>query len=132
MVGDKCRVFKFPLVLFVRSRSISAMSEAGSRRRTASNVSLDDHLKAPMGAIRKVPGEVAALGRLEYEAKAFEREIRTKNVTQLQEVLERQNKILESPALLKKLPDKGSKVQQRKEMIEVSKLPHGRRNPKLY
>jgi hypothetical protein len=33
--------------------------------------------------------------------------------------LARQNKILENKALIQKLPDKGAKVKQRKEMIEV-------------
>jgi hypothetical protein len=96
------------------------MSVGGSRSRTSSTVTLDDHLKAPIGAIRKVPGEVAPVGRLDHEAKAFERDIKAKSVPQLQEVLERQNKILENSALLKKLPDKGAKVKQRKEMIEVT------------
>jgi len=105
------------------SQSVNAMFDAGGRPRTTSTVSLDGPLKAPTGAIRKVPGEVAPVGRLEHEAKAFEKEIKTKNVPQLQELLERQNKILENPALLKKLPDKGSKVKQRKEMIEVNLLP---------
>lgn len=97
------------------------MADVGGRHRTSSaiSVSLDDHLKAPTGAIRKVPGEVAPLGRFEHEAKAFEKEIKTKTVPQLQEVLERQNKILENQALVRKLADKGAKVKQRKEMIEV-------------
>ena len=63
---------------------------------------------------------MAALGRLDHEQKAFEKDIRTKNVPQLQEVLNRQNKVLENHALVKKLPDKGAKVKQRIQMIEVT------------
>ena len=59
------------------------------------------------------------MGRLDHEQKAFEKDIRTKNVVQLQEVLNRQNKVLENHALVKKLPDKGAKVKQRIQMIEV-------------
>ena len=93
---------------------------ARNRLRKSSNISIDDHLRAPKGVINKVPGEVAPMGRLEHEAKAFEKEIRTKNLVQLQELLERQNKILENSNLVKKLPDKGDKVRKRKQMIQVT------------
>ena len=67
---------------------------------------------------------MAALGKLDHEVKAFEKEIRKKNVPQLQEVLNRQNKILENQALLKKLPDRGAKVKLRIKMIEVALNPN--------
>jgi hypothetical protein len=60
-----------------------------------------------------------AMGKMDHEMKAFEKEIRTKSVPQLYEVLARQNKILENKSLLLKLPDKGAKVKHRKVMIEV-------------
>jgi len=97
-----------------------------NRSRTSSNVTIDDHLRAPVGAIKKVPGEVAPVGRFDHEVKAFEKEIRAKSLVELQELLERQLKILENSTLVRKLPDKGEKVKKRKEMIKVIKLVDSR------
>ena len=77
----------------------------------------------PANRITKVPGEVAPLGRLSHEAKAFEKEIRLKSVPELRDLLARQNKIVENKKLLNSLPDKGEKVKMRQQMLEVRILP---------
>jgi len=65
----------------------------------------------------KIPGEVPAVGKSSLEIARLREEIKTKTVTQLKEVLERQEKILKNPMLVKKLPDKGEKARKTKEMI---------------
>lgn len=66
----------------------------------------------------KVPGEVPAVGKMSIEIARLREEIKTKTVPQLQEIVERQERILNNKALLKKLPDKGEKARRTKEMIE--------------
>ena len=46
---------------------------------------------------KKVPGKVLALGKLGDEAKKFEQEIRKKTRTELVDILNRQNAILQNP-----------------------------------
>ena len=58
------------------------------------------------------------MGNLSHEAKKFELEIQNKSVPELNDLLSRQNKILSNQGLLKTLPDKGAKVQARKEQLE--------------
>ena len=69
---------------------------------------------------KKVPGEVAPLGRLQSDAKKFEEEIKTKTTPELKDLLERQTKILHNKNLLATLPDKGSKVRQKQQQLMVS------------
>ena len=66
----------------------------------------------------KVPGEVPAVGKMSFEIARLREEIKTKTVPQLQEVVERQERILSNSALVKKLPDKGEKARRTKEMVE--------------
>ena len=66
----------------------------------------------------KVPGDVPAVGKMSIEIAKLREEIKTKTVPQLQEVVERQERILNNKALVKKLPDKGEKARRTKEMIE--------------
>ena len=66
----------------------------------------------------KVPGDVPAVGKMSIEIARLREEIKTKTVPQLQEVVERQERILNNKALVKKLPDKGEKARKTKEMIE--------------
>ena len=66
----------------------------------------------------KVPGDVPAVGKMSIEIAKLREEIKTKTVPQLQEVVERQERILNNKALVKKLPDKGVKARKTKEMIE--------------
>ncbi len=57
------------------------------RQRRSSSITVEEHYKGPTGAVRKVCGQVTAVGHMDHEAKAFEKEIRTKNVIQLQVIL---------------------------------------------
>ena len=66
----------------------------------------------------KVPGDVPAVGKMSFEIARLREEIKTKNVPQLKEILERQDRILNNSVLLKKLPDKGEKAKNTKVMIE--------------
>jgi len=68
--------------------------------------------------VRKVPGDVRPIGRLSHELQKFKKEIKTKTVPELKDILNRQNAILSNQALLKTLPDKGAKVKQRKQHLE--------------
>ena len=65
----------------------------------------------------KVPGDVPAVGKMSFEIARLREEIKTKNVPQLREILERQDRILNNPGLVKKLPDKGEKARSTKDMI---------------
>jgi len=65
----------------------------------------------------KIPGEVPPVGKMSIEIARLREEIKTKTVSQLKEVLDRQEKILKNPALVKRLPDKGEKARKTKEMI---------------
>lgn len=71
--------------------------------------------------MRKCVGFVPGVGRFEHEAKAFEIQLRSMTISQLEDALARQLKILSNPGLLKTLPDKGEKVRKRKEMIQVGR-----------
>ena len=69
---------------------------------------------------KKVPGKVLALGKLGDEAKKFEQEIRKKTPSELIDILNRQNAILQNPKLIESLPDKGEKVRKRQQHIQVN------------
>ena len=66
----------------------------------------------------KVPGDVPAVGKMSIEIARLREEIKTKTVPQLQEIVERQERILSNKVLVKKLPDKGEKARKTKEMVE--------------
>lgn len=84
------------------------------------SVKLEDLLKDEPIAIKKVPGEVQPVGRMSHEIKKFRAEISHKSVPELKDLLQRQNNILKNTKLLGKLPDKGAKVRDKKNVIEVS------------
>ena len=69
--------------------------------------------------IRKVPGEVKPLGKLDHEIKSFQTSIRSKTVPELKDMLARQNVILNNKVLVSKLEDKGAKVKRKKEELEA-------------
>ena len=69
---------------------------------------------------KKVPGTVLPLGKLEDEAKKFDKEIRKKSTLELKDLLKRQNGILQNQKLIATLPDKGAKVRQRQHQLVVS------------
>ena len=71
---------------------------------------------------KKVPGEVLPIGKLEDEAKKFEKEITKKTTPELQDLLERQNRILLNAKLIQALPDKGAKVRLRRQQLMVSRV----------
>lgn len=50
----------------------------------------------------RVPGEVAAVGRMGFEVERMREEIRAKSTTELKEILGRQDKILNNSALINK------------------------------
>ena len=71
---------------------------------------------------KKVPGHVLPVGKLEEEAKKFEREIRKKKTSELKELLNRQNTILQNLKLIDSLPDKGEKVRQKQQQLMVRSI----------
>ena len=90
-------------------------------------MSIDDNLSvntaaSKVTAIKKVTGKVEPLGRFGHEASKFQKEIQDKSVPELNDLLNRQVKILSNEALLKTLPDKGAKVRAKKDQLEVCHL----------
>ena len=71
-------------------------------------------------AIKKVPGEVAPLGRLGHETGSFESQLRRMALPELKDALARQEGLLANTALCRTLPDKGERVKKRKKQIQVS------------
>ena len=69
---------------------------------------------------KKVPGQVMPLGKLADEGKKFNTEIKKKNVSELKDILDRQNKLLQNDNMVRNLPDKGEKIRQRKQQLMVS------------
>ena len=69
--------------------------------------------------IKKVPGEVAPLGRLGHEVRSFEAEVKLKTVPELRVMLARQNGILTDRRLCRSLPDKGAKIKGKRDLLEV-------------
>jgi len=65
----------------------------------------------------KVPGEVAAVGKMSFEVEKMREEIKCKTVPQLKEILERQDKILNNSALINKLADRGEKMRSKRVII---------------
>ena len=58
----------------------------------------------------KVPGDVAPMGKLNNEVKAFRDSIQKKTLPELEDLLTRQESIVAKKYLMKKLPDEGQKV----------------------
>lgn len=74
--------------------------------------------KEVIAPLKKVPGEVKPIGRLDHELETFRKSIEKKTVPELKDLLARQNVILSNTKLVAKLPDKGAKVEQKKKDIE--------------
>ena len=68
---------------------------------------------------KKVPGSVPPIGKLEDEANKFKRDIHKKKTSELKDLLNRQNAILENRRIIATLADKGEKVRQRQQMLKV-------------
>ena len=68
---------------------------------------------------KKIPGVVPPIGKLEDEAKKFNNEIIKKPTSELKDLLNRQNAILNNPKLIANLADKGTKVRLRQQMLQV-------------
>lgn len=68
--------------------------------------------------IWKVPGEVVPVGKMHHEKRRDEDELRQKSVTELEEMLARQCRVLDNPRLVARLPDKGAKTRERREQLE--------------
>ena len=83
----------------------------------STSISANSNKSAPL---RKVPGEVAPMGKLNHEVKAFRDSIQKKTLPELDDLLTRQRSIISNKKLLSKLPDKGAKVQEKIKHIEVS------------
>ena len=66
----------------------------------------------------KVPGEVVPIGRMSHEVLKLRSELKQKTVSQLKEVLERQEKTLSNKNLLVRLPDKGERVRMSRNAIK--------------
>ena len=81
------------------------------------SISANSNKSAPL---RKVPGEVAPMGKLNHEVKAFRDSIQKKTLPELEDLLTRQKSIVANKKLLSKLPDKGAKVEEKIKHIEVS------------
>ena len=72
------------------------------------------------GAIKKVPGEVKPMGKLDHETAAFRNSIKNKTLPELKTTLAGFDSILNNKTLVSKLPDKGAKV--RAKMVEIKEL----------
>ena len=70
-------------------------------------------------AIKKVPGEVAPVGRLGHEARALATELRRMPLPALRDALARQDGILGNAALCRALPDRGMKIREKRDQIEA-------------
>ena len=68
---------------------------------------------------KKIPGVVPPIGKLEDEANKFNKEIIKKPTSELKDLLNRQNAILNNPKLISNLADKGTKVRLRQQMLQV-------------
>ena len=71
---------------------------------------------------KKVPGQVLPVGKLEDEAKKFEKEIKKKKTPELKDLLKRQDALLQNNKLITSLPDKGQKVRRRQQQLKVNFL----------
>ena len=60
---------------------------------------------------------VHPIGKMSYEVAKLRAELRSKSVPQLQEVLDRQQKILGNRALVSRLPDKGERAKNTRDMV---------------
>jgi len=67
--------------------------------------------------LMKVPGVVPPIGKMSHEVAKLRSELRSKSVLELQEVLDRQQKILGNKALVSKLPDKGQRARNTRDMV---------------
>jgi len=67
--------------------------------------------------LMKVPGVVHPIGKMSHEVAKLRAELRSKSVPQLQEVLDRQQKILGNKALVMRLPDKGERARNTRDMV---------------
>ena len=65
----------------------------------------------------QVPGEVLPIGKMSFEVAKLREEMKLKTSTQLKEILERQEKILNNKSLVNKLPDKGEKAKSTRTLI---------------
>jgi len=65
----------------------------------------------------KVPGEVLPIGKMSFEVAKLREEMKLKTSTQLKEILERQEKILNNKRLVNKLPDKGEKAKRTRTLV---------------
>lgn len=66
----------------------------------------------------KVPGEVIPVGKMSHEVAKLRAELKMKNVNQLKEVLERQERILSNKRLVDKLPDKGERAKASRDAVK--------------
>jgi len=67
--------------------------------------------------LMKVPGQVHPIGKMSFEVAKLRSELKSKSVPQLQEVLDRQQKILGNKFLVSKLPDKGERAKKTRDMV---------------
>ena len=67
-----------------------------------------------------VPGALPAVGKMDHETAKFREEIKKKSLPELKELLVRQKGILKNTKVLKNLPDKGEKVERKRDEIEVT------------
>jgi len=67
--------------------------------------------------LMKVPGVVHPIGKMSHEVAKLRAELRSKSVPQLQEVLDRQQRILGNRALVSRLPDKGERAKNTRDMV---------------
>ena len=65
----------------------------------------------------KVPGKVPPCGKLDHEVLAFRKSLEKKTMSELKDLLARQDAILNNTQLMAKLPDKGGKVREKKKYI---------------
>ena len=71
----------------------------------------------PVGVIRKVPGQVLPVGKLNHEKNCFK--LREKSLLELKDALLREQRLLKNTKLISQLADKGKKIKDRISEIEA-------------
>ncbi|XP_020706416.2 uncharacterized protein LOC105683134 [Athalia rosae] len=66
--------------------------------------------------IKKIPGDILEPSR--RESQGYIEDLSSKKVFELQEILERQNKLLKNKRFISKLPDKGAKITSFRDKVE--------------
>jgi len=67
----------------------------------------------------KVPGELVPMGKMKYEIETLRNQMRNKKTVELEEMLARQQKLVNNTRLLTTLPDKGEKARNKVSWLQA-------------